>query len=265
MPLDEALIGDQGIMLDREYMVVDERGMFVSQRNGKTGDDLTYGVRSMCLIAPSIRGNNLTVSAPDMPGLEFPLYQATGEKLKVRVWKSVCEAQEISPMVSAWFTEYMSRERPGRYRLVRMSDNFTRASSAGFALTAFSDGFPFLVVSQESLDELNRRITGAPVAINRFRPNIVISGCSTPHAEDTMDRIEINGVIFQGHWICDRCPMPGVEQETAKKDGRPLLALAKYRRMKEGSDKVQFGRNFNHLCPGRIRVGDEVEVVYWSA
>ncbi len=271
LSLDEAFIGFQGILFDREYMVVDERGVCVTQRNGIMGSvgsltvQRSYGVRSMCLIVPGFRNDNLTVNAPGMPELEFPLYQGTGKKLTVRIWKSVCEAQEISPMVSDWFTTYMSRERPGRYRLVRMLDTFQRQASAGTALTVFSDGFPFLIVSQESLDLLNQRIAGAHVPMNRFRPNVVISGCSIPHAEDRMGRIRINGVAFEGHWICDRCPMPGIEQETGEKDGRPLLALAKYRRMKFGSDKVQFGRNFNHLGLGRIRVGDEVEVVAWSA
>jgi uncharacterized protein YcbX len=261
MSLNEALIGPRGIMLDREYMLVDEHGVFVSQRNARSGDTLSYGVRSLCLVVPGFRHSHLTVQAPEMPELQFPLYESSGEKLQARIWKSCCDVQEVSSLVSDWFTTYVNRERPGRYRLVRMLDACQRTASGGTALTAFADGFPFLIASQESLDELNLRIDGPAVGINRFRPSILVKGSGTPHAEDTMDKIRISEVEFEGQWLCDRCPMPGIEQETGKKDGRPLHALARYRRMKAGSDKVQFGRNFNHLNPGRIQVGDEVEVI----
>ena len=262
MSLDEALIGLRGITLDREFVIVDERGLFVSQRSGKRGN---IGVRSMCLVVPELRGDEMVIRAPGMPDMQFCLYEPYGEFLQVRVWDTVCEAQEADPRVSEWFTEYICREHAGRYRFVQMLGDFQRRASTGNSELTFADGFPFLITSHESLDELNRRMGEPHISMDRFRPNIVISGCQIPHAEDTMDRIKIGGVEFAGQTLCDRCPMPGIDQTTASKDGRPLVALAGYRRMKTGSDKVQFGRNFNHLNLGRIRVGDKVEVLAWSA
>lgn len=261
-----AMIGKHGITTDRRYMVVDEYGVFVTQRNGKDDDAFpTYGVRSMCLIRPSIDyDHSITVRAPDMPELTFLESEKVDELFDVRIWKNICKAQEVSREASEWFTTYMSRERPGKYRLVSMPAGFNRPASAGSAFTRFTDGFPFLIVSKESLDNLNGRILGKAVPMNRFRPNIVISGVEHAYDEDRMDLIEIGGVKFEGHWTCDRCPMPGIEQETGRKDGRPLAALAKYRKTKPGSDKVQFGRNYNHLGVGMIGIGDKVEVLRWA-
>jgi uncharacterized protein YcbX len=262
--LDEAFIVPTGILLDREYMVIDDHGTFVSQRNAKVGDIVTRGVRSMCLIAPGFEDDHLVVRAPEMPELRLPLFETTGKKITARIWMTECDAREVSSIASDWFTMFMSRERPGRYRLVRMDDEFVRTDSAGASLTVFSDGFPFLITSRESHDEVSRRAE-FDVPTDRFRPTIVIKGGGKPHFEDALDRIRIGAVEFEGQWLCDRCPMPGVDQATAQKDGRPLLALAKYRRMKDGSDKVQFGRNFSHRNNGRIRPGYRVEVLKLAA
>jgi uncharacterized protein YcbX len=267
--LNEAYVTLTGLLLDHEYMVVDERNVCVSQRNGMMGSVgslrvRSYGVRSMCLIVPGFRDDTITVNAPGMPELVFSIYDTLGEKLKARIWKDECEVQEISSIVSDWFTMFMSRERQGRYRLVRMSDTFLRRDSADASMTAFTDGFPFLITSRESHDELSRRAE-FEVPTNRFRPTLILKGGGKPHFEDALDRIRIRAVTFEGHGLCDRCPMPGIDQETAEKDGRPLLALAKYRRMKPDSDKVQFGLNCSHLNPGRICVGDKVEVLKLAA
>ena len=261
----EAYIGRRGIMFDHECMVVDERDIFVTQRNAKVDDLRVFGIRSMCMIAPAISDGHMIVGAPEMPQIDFPLYETSRRPFHARIWRHIVEVQEVHPDVSEWFTTYLSRERPGRYRLVRMLARAHRFASAGRAETALSDGFPFLIVSSESHDEVNRRIEGPAVPIDRFRPTIVLSGSGFPHAEDKMDALQIRSVSFEGHWLCDRCPMPGIEQSSGKKDGRALLALGQYHRVKEGSDKVQFGRNFNHLNYGTIAVGDEVHVLKSAA
>ena len=258
--LDEAQISHRGILLDRLLMVVDERGIFVTQRNGNTYGNI--GIRSMCLIAPKVQMKHpyILVAAPDMTDLLLDPFQGD-TPISARIWGDIVEAVEVNRYVSEWFTTYLSRERPGRCRLVRMRAGYRRKVSRGEAVTGFADAYPFLVASCESLSELNQRMGGLPVGMDRFRPNIVISGCDRPHAEDSMNRIRIGGVEFVGRDLCDRCPVPGIDQMTGKKDGRPLTTLARYRKTRPESDKVQFGRNFIHCGNGHIRVGDEVAVL----
>lgn len=172
--LDEAQISHRGILFDRQLMVVDERGMFVTQRSGNTYGNI--GIRCMCLITPKVQMKQpyIKVAAPDMTDLLLDPFQVD-TPVSAQIWGDVVEAVELSRYVSEWFTTYLSRERPGRYRLVRMRAGYQRKVSQGEAVTGFADAFPFLVTSRESLGELNRRMGGTPVGMDRFRPNIVIS------------------------------------------------------------------------------------------
>lgn len=259
MRITVAEIDRRGIVGDRQFMVVDEKGVFVTQRpNKKYG---SVGIASMCRIVPKFRKNGIMVTAPDMRSAVFPIDETAGKTSTARVWDNTCAVQEVDKKVSGWFTEYLSRERPGKYRLVRMADDFHRRDAADTAELGFADAFSFLVVSQESLDELNRRMGEPYVGMDRFRPNIVIAGCEAPHAEDTMDRIRINSIEFHGHWLCDRCPIPGIDQETGERDSHVLKTLATYRKTKLRSSKVQFGRNYNHLSQGLIHTGCEVKIL----
>lgn len=248
IPLEAAQIGPRGIQYDREWMFVNEDNTFVAQRgNPAIG---TVGVPSLCLIQISISEHHLILSAPDMPTL-LVQREEFGSIETVRVWDSVCSARYQGNKAAAWATEYISREVPGRYKLVRMAHEETRASTTGIGQVAFSDGYPLLVISQASLDDLNSKMPD-PVPMNRFRPNIVISGCDA-YDEDTMSDFRIGDVQFIGMNRCTRCVLTTIDQETGIKGKEPLSTLAKHRRSPDG---VVFGRNFNHNGIGTISVGD---------
>ncbi|MDE3154302.1 MAG: MOSC domain-containing protein [Acidobacteriota bacterium] len=258
LSLDRATVGRMGLQYDRQWMFVDERGMFVAQRgDGRLGVE----VRTLCLVRTALAGGLLRVTAPDMPPLELPLAGLAGAEVPVQVWQSRTIGIDQGPEAEAWATTYLGRERPGRYRLVRMPDEGHRLSKKGPAELAFADGYPFLIISEASLEDLNRRLA-EPLPMNRFRPNIVLRGCA-PYGEDTLDALRIGSVELMGMPLCPRCPIPTTNQETGERGKEPLRTLATYRRGEDGS--VLFGRNFSHRTEGEIAVGDEAVHVQGAA
>jgi uncharacterized protein YcbX len=262
--LEEATVDVTGLKNDRRYMVVDARtGMFVAQRGDREG----VGIKRMCLIAPKNRGDgdNFELSAPGMENIRFSagLWDPRPSNIRqVQVWKTQCDAIRCTDSyVNHWLSEFLSAERPGHYELVQMSDRFIRRADVGYSQLRFADSYPFLVISQESLDDLNQRIGGEPLPMNRFRPNIVIKG-EDAYIEDRADRMIIDGVDFEGMDLCVRCATTTTNQDSAERGKEPLKTLATYRRYAKGG--VTFGRNFNHLSTGKIRVGDEVRVLQYN-
>lgn len=254
--LRQASIGKMGIVYDRQWMVVDENGMFVAQRSDR---GLGVGVRSMCLIRPSFFGTNLVLQAPKMPKLKLPLAGYVGPRVTVQVWESQLEGTYQGDLAAEWITTYLSQERQGNYRIVRMPDAGVRKTKRGEGQLAFADGYPFLVVSEESLHDLNSRM-GKPLPMDRFRPNIVLKGC-VPYAEDRMKRVSIGYLHFEGVKLCVRCPITTFDQLKIERGKEPLKTLATYRRTPKG---VVFAKNFNNMGVGKIAVGDEVSVLNWE-
>jgi uncharacterized protein YcbX len=256
LSLTHADVGRMGIRHDRQWMVVDHRGLFVAQRGA---DGFHNGVRSLGQVATEISERSLLLRASRMPELALPLDEMDGPRVAVQVWDSVVGAVDQGPDASDWFTEYLSRERPGRYRLVRMPDDGVRRTNRGTGELAFADGYPFMVVSTASLADLNARMP-TPLPTNRFRPSIVLKA-SEPYVEDRLARIRIGSIELDGTTRCVRCPIPTFDQLTGERGKEPLRTLATYRRTPRG---VVFGRNFNHAGTGRLAVGDPVEVLAWQ-
>jgi uncharacterized protein len=251
LSLSEGRIGRMGLERDRQWMFVDDSGMFVAQRNGDSG--LGAAVSTMCLIRTGFDGDMLQLTAPEMPPLRVPIAGSDGPRRSVRVWNSHTEGADQGEAAAEWATSYLGRERPGRYRLVRMPDAGIRTAKIGTSELAYGDAYPFLIISEESLADLNARLA-SPLPMDRFRPNIVLRGCK-PYEEDRLDRVRIGGVAFQGMTLCVRCPITTTNQQTGERGKEPLRTLATYRRSPGG---VIFGRNFNHAGEGIVRIGDAV-------
>jgi uncharacterized protein YcbX len=195
----------------------------------------------MCLIRTAIADGSLRLTAPGMPVLDLPLAGLDGPERAVEIWDVPAAGIDQGDAAADWATAFLSRERPGRYRLVRMPDEGLRQPTTGDGALAYADGYPFLVISEASLDDLNARLA-APLPMNRFRPNVVLGGCA-PYEEDHLARIRIGDLLFDGMTLCPRCPIPTTDQETGERGVEPLRTLAGYRRTTDG---VVFGRNFNH-------------------
>ncbi|HEX2915961.1 MAG TPA: MOSC N-terminal beta barrel domain-containing protein [Chloroflexia bacterium] len=248
--LEQAQVVETGLLHDRELMVVDATNAeFLTQRE----------LPRMALIKPQISGSHLTLNAPGMPALEMDLLLDGPEK-GAKVWDDSCRTIDQGDEIARWFSEFLQYEA----RLVRMSPRFKRTLDSRYALspddtTNFADGFPFLLISQESLDDLNSRMAEA-LPMNRFRPNLVIAGSGIPFGEDQVRRIQIGEISFSIVKPCARCVTTTTDQQTAERGKEPLRTLATYRKAPKG---VMFGQNLIHSGTGVLRVGDPVRVVEW--
>lgn len=245
--LTSAEIGSRGIKNDRDWMVVDKANRFVSQRE----------CRQMALIKPHLLDDNLlTLAAPEMPDIKVPSI-ANGLKLEVTVWDDTCTAIDQGDEVAHWLSEFLKSP----CRLVRMHPDFTRKVDARYAQrlndeVGFADGYPLLLISEASLEDLNTRLS-QPVPMSRFRPNIVVTGCQ-PYAEDDWKTIAIGEIDFDFVKPCARCVITCTDQLNAQVGTEPLKTLSGYRRK---DNKVLFGQNVIHRQPGTISVGDSVVLI----
>ena len=241
--LDESVVDDFGLQYDRRWMVVNESGDFLSQRAHPR----------LALVVPTITDGTLQIDAPGMPALRTPLHPGDSVATSVTVWDDTCQATWVGDRAAQWFSDYLGCA----CTLVHMPDQVVRPADSAFAppgvRVSFADGFPFLLISEESLADLNRRLTD-PLPMNRFRPNLVVAG-GEPYAEDGGGRIEIGGVRLLVVKPCDRCLVTTTDQATGERGKEPLRTLATYRKV---NGQVMFGQNVVHEGPGRLRVGDLV-------
>lgn len=242
--LDTAELDDFGLAGDRRFMVVDKGGHMVTQR----------AVPTMALVRPTFDGDALVVTAPGMPELRLPRLLEEGEPLKAVVWGDWVDAIRIDRDADHWFSQLLGRE----VRLAYMPHTTFREADTHYApagtRVSFADGFPFLLTTEASLDDLNRRMA-APLPMNRFRPNLVVSGVE-PWAEDGWKGIRVGTIRFDVVKPCGRCAITTVDQVTGAIGKEPLATLSTFRK---AGDKVLFGQNLVHRNRGYLRVGDPVE------
>ena len=243
IPLEESEVDQFGLRHDRRWMVVNPSGEFLSQRTHPR----------LALVAPVIDGETLRIIAPEMPPLEVPLHPKDIVRSRVAVWRDFCPASWLGENAAGWFSEFLDCA----CSLVHMSDSVIRPADPVFAppgtRVSFADGFPFLLISEESLADLNRRLAH-PLPMNRFRPNLVVAGAE-PYAEDEWQRIEIGGLPMRVVKPCGRCVVTTTDQATGERGKEPLRTLATYRNR---GGEVMFGQNVLHERPGRLRLGDPI-------
>lgn len=253
--VDSALVTRRGLEFDRTLMLVDRDGNFLTQRE----------LPQMALIAtellPQNCGEMITLRAPASDPFTF-LTSNDGRRRQVTLWDSLCDAVDQGDGVASWFSDFLHHP----VRLVRIADEFQRELSPRYRLreddeTAFADGYPVLIVSQASLDDLNDRLA-QPLPMNRFRPNIVVSGCAA-FAEDNWQRIRIGDVEFACVKKCARCKIVTIDQQSAEVGKEPLTTLANYRYFEDRG--VMFGQNMIPVTTGAIKVGDQVQFLEESS
>jgi uncharacterized protein YcbX len=211
----------------------------------------------MALLKVQVTESGLLIRNISVPGEELlvPFEPPVAETTIVTVWSNHCRAQRVSEAADAWFSKQLGLS----CKLVYMPESTNRFVDSRYAhhkeITGFSDGFPLLLISQASLDDLNGRLS-EPLPMNRFRPNLVFTG-GTPFLEDTMKQFEINGITFFCVKPCARCVITTIDQQTGIKAKEPLKTLSTYR-MK--NNKVLFGQNLLYNGHGKITVGDIITI-----
>ena len=251
---DQIMLVSRGFLHDREWMVVDAGGTFITQRE----------IPRMSLITPTLDSGGMTVNAPSMPTLRVPYSNSSQsrERRQITVWRYQGDAQDEGEEAAGWFSTYLGIPA----RLVRMPDDVKRLTSTDYtddpSEVGFADGYPLLFISKASLADLNERLVvrgKSPIPMNRFRPNVVISGYE-PYAEDEWTQVTITGIRFDVVKPCARCAITTVDQAVGESPDlrEPLATLATYRRGVNGG--AMFGQNVIHRGTGTIRVGDKIEI-----
>jgi MOSC domain-containing protein len=244
--IEEWEVDERGLRHDRRWMLVDEAGRFMSQRR----------FPRMALIGVRIGHDGLIVDAPDLPPLEVPLQPQAGRLMLARVWNDLVESMTVGEEADRWFEEFLGV----RCRLVYLPERSLRPVDPAYGApgdqVGLADGFPFLLISEASLADLNARLE-QPVPMNRFRPNLVVGGCE-PFAEDDWKLVRIGQITFRVVKPCSRCAITTVDQRNAAKSKEPLRTLARFRR---AGTKVLFGQNLIHEEKGIIRINDPVKVI----
>jgi len=243
-----AQVTDRGLEHDRRWMLVDHNNRFLSQRERA----------EMALLKVDITDDGLLVSHYKTGAmLIIPFQSQTNQTDEFTIWDDTCMGVYVGAFADEWFSEVLDID----CRLVYMPDESERIvdPEAKYVhtkkLTSFSDAYPFLMIGQSSLDELNSRLE-VKLPIDRFRANIIFTGAEA-YAEDTMAQFTISDIEFSGSKLCARCNIPTIDQQTAIAAKEPTRTLAQYRRRK---NNVYFGQNLVHSGEGTIRVGDTIQV-----
>lgn len=255
----EALLTEAGLVVDgigdREWMLVDGEGQFLTQREHPR----------MALVVPRMAGDVLELTAPGLAPLALATAQpAVAEARVVRIWDDSLLALDCGEASAAWCSHAIG----AACRLVRFPANARRLASTKWtggveAPTRFSDGYPLLVIGAASLADLNDKLAAAGRAalpMNRFRPNLVIDGIGA-FEEDYVEQFELGAAMLKPVKPCPRCPIPSVDQATGVPGPDPLDILQSYRRKPQLGDAICFGMNciVTAGAGARLAVGQEVE------
>ena len=255
--VESADLWETGLYLDRLWMVVTEDGRFVSQRT----------VPRLALVATSLRFESLQLKAPGMLTLDIPIggfdYDPA-RRIDVEIWRDRVAAFPESDLVNTWFSRFL--ETP--VRLVRIDPDFRRVCNRDWtgddeAITQFADGYPLMILSRASLDDLNRRMVAAgkpALPVERFRPSLVIDGVD-PYGEDHLATLSHAGYEFRLVKPCARCVIPCIDQQTAEVGTEPTDTLVAYR-YNERVDGLAFGMNaivMRGADEAVVKVGDELQ------
>ena len=264
--VQEALLVDTGLEFDRAWMVVDDKGEFLTQRE----------LPRMALVQPQLKHYEMVLRAPGMLALHVKLDEVEAP-VRVRVWDDDVAAFDMGAIAAQWFTDFLGV----RCRLVRFDPDHQRLSSRDWtgdieAPNQFSDGFPILAISEASLAHFNAKLVAAgdgdekfAVSMARFRPNLVLGNAPgypkmDAHDEDRLDMLNIateSGVVqLLPVKPCPRCPIPNIDPLTAT--STPLVGdmLQSYRKNPRVGGAITFGMNVVRLGTEDhpLRVGQTV-------
>ena len=232
----------RGFEHDRRYMIVDGAGRFISQRE----------VPELSLVSTAFAHGGIVLSRDGRSDFLLPLSISDGPNRDFSLWGDSGSALGHEA-ASSWMSAVL--ERP--VSVLYMPDTHRRPVNPARArpsdVVSFADAYPFLAISEASLSDLNSRLE-TPVGMERFRPNIVVSGIAA-YGEDHWQTVRLGALGFRAAKRCERCSVTTVDPASGVRGKEPLRTLAKYR---QEAGKVWFGMNLIHDHEGVLAVGDRV-------
>lgn len=250
--LSEAVVEQRGLQFDRRMMLVDKNGLFITQRNHP----------EMALLKTEIINYDLVVyHSVNKHSIKIPIKEtdySNKNRMSVVIWDDGCTAVIVSEEANKFFSDMLRIN----CRLVYMTDDEKRIVDPNKKyvtdehIVSFADGYPFLIIGQSSIDELNKRMNKL-LPINRFRPNIVFTG-GNPFEEDNWNSFLIGDIKFKAVKPCARCVITTTDQQTAERNDEPLKTLSTFRKV---GNKVLFGMNLIAYGTGKIKIGDSITLL----
>lgn len=242
--LQSAEVEERGLKYDRRWVLVDETNTFFTQRD----------FPEMALIKISIEeeGLKLQHKKKNIEPLKIPFAFKHSKNREVTIWDDTVLGELYNTQIDDWFSDAIGI----KCHLVKMPETTKRTVDKTYAenkIVSFADAFPFMIIGQASLDDLNSRME-VPLPMNRFRTNFVFTG-GRPFEEDKWKKFKIGEVVFEAVKPCARCVITTTDQDTAERFKEPLLTLSKFRNF---NNKVMFGMNLVCESIGKVIVGDKI-------
>ena len=245
--LQSSEVEERGLKYDRRWVLVDDSNVFFTQRD----------FPEMALIKVKIENSGLKLQhrRKNIEPLEIPFDFDYSKAKKVVIWDDTVIGEFYNNQIDEWFSEIIGI----KCHLVKMPESTKRVVDKRYAdnkIVSFADGYPFLLVGQSSLDDLNSRME-KPLLMNRFRTNFVFTG-GEQFEEDRWQKFKIGDVVFQAVKPCARCVITTTDQDTAERAPEPLFTLSKFRKI---GNEVMFGMNVICHSTGLINIGDKIELL----
>ncbi len=248
--LDRAKVQGKGLQFDRRWMLVDKAGVFLTQRIHP----------AMALFKLEIQSDHISITFRKgekiHPSTSFNIGTPDSDKwMKAKIWDDEVNVIEVDPEISQWFSQHLGMT----CKLVSFPEEKSRPVDPRYKVNdehvSLADAYPFLIIGQSSLDDLNTRLP-QPLPMNRFRPNFVFTG-GDPYEEDNWRNLSIGKNRFAAVKKSARCTLTTVNQDTGEKGAEPLRTLSTYRKV---DNKIYFGQNLVALDEEEVAVGDSIIV-----
>lgn len=250
--MNQSAVLEKGLPYDRRWMLVDDNGVFMTQRNNPA-----MALLKLKMDPDNNRNGDLKVVHSRQSMVHsISLYPTIlGTEERVQIWDDYVMAGEVSEESSAWFSDALEQ----KCKLVYFPEKNARAVDPRYKVNdehvSLADGYPFLIIGQEALNLLNSKLD-QPIPMNRFRPNFVFTG-GEPNEEDSWRNFTIGKNRFMGVKPCARCAIPTINQDTAEKGIEPTRTLATYRKKE---NKIMFGQNVLAIDHQEIKEGDLITI-----
>ncbi len=240
-------VHERGLKDDRRLMLIDENNTFVSQRRHPFLSQIEAGITEDFIILQDRRNEQL---------IKHP-FELELKKTTVKIWGEDATAHLfVNKQMDEWISDHIG----GKFRFVYMDESDHRHINPEYAskdeLVSFADGYPILICNTASLADYNSK-TSQSISMDHFRPNIVIDH-NIAWDEDNWKRIRIGEVVIRIAKPCARCIVTNIDPKTGISENKVLVELGKLRLV---DNKVLFGMNAIVEKTGKIKVGDEVELI----
>jgi uncharacterized protein len=228
--VNQAELTPMGLKHDRRWMLIDDQGRFLSQRE----------LPAMAQLIITLTPQGFTCHFQDHQ-CDIPLLQQAPATRIVNIWRSEVSAWVYPTAINQWFSERLQKS----CALVYMPESTYRDTNPLYApgqRVSFADGYPYLLANAASLNTLNQHLRDADqpaVTMEHFRPNLVLEG-DQPHGEYHWKSLHLQDFVFEVVKPCERCVIVNNDPLSGERNKEPLRTMSQHNRFQNA---IIFGQN----------------------